>query len=256
MILFNINPRHAYGSRRWPTTLLFLFIPLLLLQNKSYAQEEEKIDNSKPTNLYRRLNAVVESNEDGRVGARLIYNGTVGSNILYSVELPVFSTENKETGQRSYGIGDVRARFFHVTHKNYEKTLGAFGYSVDVFVPGQTGIGSDRWMISPGVLVGVIATDWIQFFPIVSYQYRHHMTTGAVSHGASFQVITPIKFGDKSFMRITPIWQMPDFRNPEVSTALETQFNYFISKKVQLQLFHMAHEKYGNTVRIGTTIFF
>ncbi|NME72342.1 hypothetical protein [Flammeovirga aprica] len=220
-----------------------------------FGQEEEKIDNSKPTNLYQRINAVAEFSDGGTYGTRLIFNGVPRSNMLYSIELPLLYKENQETGQGKFGVGNIRARFFHVTHKNYEKTLGTFGYSVDVFVPGQEGIGDNNLMISPGVLMGVIATETVQFFPIVSYQYRSNMNTGAVTHGASFQVITPVKFNDKCFMRLTPIWQLPDFRNPNITTAFETQFNYFVAPKVQLQLFHMGHEKYGNTFRIGTTIF-
>lgn len=216
---------------------------------------QEKIDNSKPTNLYQRLNAVAEFSDGGTYGTRLIFNGVPKDNILYSIELPLLYKEDAEGKNGKFGVGNLRARFFHVTHKNYEKTFGAFGYSVDVFVPGQEGIGDNNLMISPGVLVGIIATERVQFFPIVSYQYRADITNGAVSHGASFQVITPVKFNDKSFMRFTPIWQLPDFRNGNITTAFETQFNYFVSPKVQLQLFHMGHEKYGNTFRIGTTIF-
>ncbi|NLR94454.1 hypothetical protein [Flammeovirga agarivorans] len=231
-----------------------LIISLLIFWSFSLFGQE-KIDNSKPTNLYQRINAVAEFNDSGTYGTRLIFNGVPKDNILYSIELPLLYKEGVEGQKGKFGVGNIRARFFHVTHKNYAKTLGAFGYSVDVFVPGQEGIGDNNLMISPGILVGVIATEKVQFFPIISYQYRSNINTGAVQHGASFQVITPVKFNDNCFIRFTPIWQMPDFRSSSISMAFETQFNYFISPKVQLQLFHLGHEKFGNTFRIGTTIF-
>ena len=59
-------------------------------------------------------------------------------------------------------------------YKNYEKFVGAFGPSIDIFVPTgkiEDGLGSDRWIISPGFTVGLMASDMIQFFPILSYQY-------------------------------------------------------------------------------------
>lgn len=110
------------------------------------------------------------------------------------------------------GVGDIRARYFWLPYKNYDKLLGAFGPSIDIFVPVgnfENGLGSSRWIISPGITVGLMAADWIQFFPILSYQYSGKQmtdeipeTSKSVSHGFTFQVITPIVFQINSLFRL------------------------------------------------------
>ena len=63
-----------------------------------------------------------------------------------------------------------------------------------------------------------MATDWIQFFPIVSYQYASKPVydnplhaADVATHGMSFQVITPIVFSEKFFVQLTPVFDMNNF---------------------------------------------
>ncbi|BDD02150.1 hypothetical protein [Persicobacter psychrovividus] len=233
-----------------------------------YAQEEEKIDASKPTNFYTLMDNQVEfSPGSNQVGYRASIMYSPAEKHLFMGELPILYNTQTKAG----GVGDVRFRYFYLSHKDYSKTIGAFGPSIDVFAPtgdAEKGLGTGRFIVSPGLTAGIMVADWIQFFPVLSYMYQSKKINGAPQvresipmpddremHGMSFQVITPIVFSERFFTMITPIYQLPDFRHGTTNVACEFLAQYKVSEKMQLSGFYKQDQRLGGTARIGLTFF-
>jgi len=257
--------------------LKLLFIALTLSSSLSLiaqeenastiGQEEEGIDASKPTNFYSFLDNTLElsSQKNQNVfGYRGKLTLALSEAHLVLAEVPLLYNDRTE----KFGIGDLRARYFWLPYKNYDKVIGAFGPSIDIFAPTgsfENGLGSGRWVLSPGVTVGIMAAEWIQFFPILSYQYASKPVydnpspeADMATHGLSFQVITPIVFSEKFFVQLTPIFKMNDFNNQRNDRFEQEVFaSYSINPKMQVTGFYSGKfEDENHTVSAGLTIFF
>ncbi|KXX68073.1 hypothetical protein [Flammeovirga sp. SJP92] len=238
------------------------FIVIALIGHSAFGQEEP-IDASKPTNFYSQVDVQFESAPaQNQYGLRNSFIIAPSEKHLILGELPILTnTQTNETG-----IGDVRLRYFYLPYKNYDKLVGAFGPSVDIYSPTgnvDKGLGSGRWVVAPGLTLGVMAFERIQFFPIISYQYMSEKAgqlnengENNAMHGMTFQVITPIIINQKMYMQVTPIVQLPDFRYSTTNLACEVLVAYSLKEKLQLSGFYKADQSYGQTFRIGTTIFF
>ncbi|OHX66636.1 hypothetical protein [Flammeovirga pacifica] len=237
---------------------------LLLLSNFIFAQEE--IDASKPTNFYTQLYNHLEYNysKNGAdtYGYRAEFMFAPSEAHLILAEMPLL--HNTETGKT--GIGDFRARYFYLPYKNYDKFFGAFGPSVDIFAPTGNydhGLGSGTWLIQPGVTVGLMIADWIQMFPILSYQYTSSPVLERPGlfqdsqHGMSFQIITPIILSEKMFLQVTPIYTASNIgmeRNDRYIQEFIAQ--YALSDKLQLSGFYRGVFKDDNhTARLALVVF-
>lgn len=243
-----------------------LFIVGILFASVAMAQDET-IDASKPTNFYTLLDNTIENtfspnqNVFGYRG-KLLYAPSEAHLILAEVPL----LYNDRTSK--FGIGDLRARYFYLPYKNYDKFFGAFGPSIDVFMPTgsfENGIGSGRWIISPGLTAGLMAADWIQFFPILSYQYQSGLVGSAAPdgvpneelHGVTFQVITPIVFSEKFFVQVTPIFKMNNLGDERQDRYIQEFLGqYVLSETLQASLFYNGNFKDEiHQVSLGLTIF-
>ncbi|OHX67346.1 hypothetical protein NH26_13840 [Flammeovirga pacifica] len=241
---------------------ILALLTLLIWGNYIYAQEEEVIDASKPTNFYSQMDIQFEhAGSNDQYGLRNSFIIAPSEKHLVLGELPIL--HNTKTG--ATGIGDVRLRYFYLPYKNYDKLIGAFGPSIDVYAPTgnvDKGLGNGRWVVAPGLTLGVMAFEKVQFFPIISYQYMSEvagqvdMAGNTAMHGMTFQVVTPIVFNPKMYMQVTPIVQLPDFRHAHTNLACEILLAYSIREKMQLSGFYKADQTYGQTFRLGTTIFF
>lgn len=249
-------------------SILTIYSSVLMAQENEV--EPELIDASKPTNFYSMLDNTLEytmhstdENEQNVFGYRGKLVLALSEEHLVLIELPLLFNDRTS----KFGIGDVRARYFWLPYKNYEKILGAFGPSLDVFAPTgsfENGLGTGRWIVSPGITVGIMAAEWIQFFPILSYQYASKPVydnpipdLDKATHGVSFQVISPVVFSEKFFVQITPILKINDF-NDEKSTRFEQEFSasYFLTSSMQLSGFYNGKfEDKIHTVSLGLTIF-
>ncbi|GAB5557047.1 MAG: hypothetical protein SchgKO_12600 [Schleiferiaceae bacterium] len=227
----------------------------------------QEIDASKPTNFYTQLinNAEYVQNKTG--GNLIGYRGEIlfapSEKHLILGELPVLYNDQTQ----KFGLGDIRARYFYLPYKDYTKTFGAFGPSVDVFMPTgsfEDGLGTSSWTIVPGITAGIMAAEWIQFFPIVSYQYVTKPQTDSIpdafkmeGNGMTFQVITPIVFSPELFAQVTPIYQMPDFNNDSRDGYVqEVLLQYALTPSVQLSGFFRGdfnNETYS--YRLGAVVF-
>lgn len=230
---------------------IFISIVIAILCIKSFAVTAQdttpEIDNAKPTNLYTSVMAEGEISENS-VGMRFsIDKASADGKTMIVGELPVMYDNNSG----KINIENARLRVFHVVNKQYDRVMGTWGASVDVIGPG---VNDDMWMISPGVLLGVMAWEKVQFFPIISYQYRSNFK-GAVQHGISFQVVTPIQINDKFFLRANPAIQLPDFRHSQTDLSFELGSYVTISKNLQWTTTVTTSQHYGNTIRTGISIF-
>tara|TARA_R110000787_G_scaffold131994_3_gene244167 strand:+ start:1191 stop:1973 length:783 start_codon:yes stop_codon:yes gene_type:complete len=253
-----------------------LLILILFSSFITIAQEEGEtdantdsgeMDTSKPTNFYSFIDNTLEySNQENQnvFGYRGKLTLALSEAHMLLAEVPILYNDRTE----KFGIGDLRARYFWLPYKNYEKVIGAFGPSVDVFFPTgdfENGLGSGRFIVSPGITVGIMAADWIQFFPIVSYQYASKpvydnppLAADRDTHGMSFQVLMPIIFSDKFFVQVTPIFKMNDFNNERQDRYEQELFaSYSINPKMQVTAFYNGKfEDKNHTLSAGLSIFF
>jgi hypothetical protein len=127
--------------------ILLLIASLSISTSLTFGQDAEtEIDASKPTNFYTMLDNTLENtNSPGQnvMGYRgkLMYAPSEAHLILG--ELPLLYNDRTE----KFGVGDIRARYFYLPYKNYDKLFGAFGPSIDIFAPTgnfENGIGSIR----------------------------------------------------------------------------------------------------------------
>ncbi|GJM63320.1 hypothetical protein [Persicobacter diffluens] len=247
---------------------LFLSVLMLVFAFQVFAQDQEAaIDASKPTNFYTLLDNQLEYNAGSQqVGYRASIMYSPREKHLLMGELPILHNLNS----KFTGLGDIRMRYFYLPHKDYSKVLGAFGPSIDVYAPTgdfNKGLGSGRWIVAPGITAGILVTDWISFFPVLSYMYQSQrmVATDPESvkkfgdpremHGMSFQLITPIVFSERFFSMITPVIQMPDFRNGQTNLACEFMAQYALTPKAQISGFYKTDQRMGNIFRLGMTFY-
>lgn len=248
------------------TVLILVYLAFNLgLGLNSFAQEE-KIDASKPTNFYTFLDNTLEltSSENQNVfGYRGNLTYAPSAEHLILGELPLLYNDRTQ----KFGLGDLRVRYFWLPYKDYSKFVGAFGPSVDLFIPTgsyEDGLGSSSWVISPGVTVGLMAADWIQFFPILSYQYVSKQTTDLIPEsqkkarqGLTFQVLIPVVISPKFFMQFTPVFSKNDFDDDRADRfAQEITGAYSLTDKLQLSGYFRGNFKDETyTYRMGLTVF-
>ena len=129
----------------------------------------------------------------------------------------------------------------------------------------EDGLGSSRWLIQPGVTVGLMLADWIQAFPIVSYSFTSKPTTDRIpegrkknKYGLTLQSIVPIVFSEVFFVQVTPIYSISDFSNSDENRYIqEVQATYTLTPKFQLAGFWQGvFEDDAHTFRAGLTVFF
>ncbi len=228
----------------------------------------EDFDPSKPTNFYTLLSNNVEANIRGQGGnivgyrGELIYSPSEAHLIL--AELPLLYN----TGTKRFGLGDVRTRYFYLPYKNYDRVVGAAGPSIDVFWPTgrvSNGLGSESFVISPGFTLGLIFADWIQAFPVISYQLVTKSMSASippedkkVTHGINLQAIIPIVFHPQFFMQVTPIGLIQDVtRRQSTRYIQELLAQYQPWTKVAINAFWRGNfTDKDQTVRLGVTVFF
>jgi hypothetical protein len=248
--------------------LSLLLSSLFLLYSASlFAQEKGPIDASKPTNFYSYLNNAVEFISRERNGNLVGYR----ANVTYSPserhlilgEVPL--QYNLQKGK--FGIGDIRARYFYLPYKNYEKFFGAFGPSIDIIAPVgnvSNGIGTGRWIIAPGLAGALMFADWFQVFPVLSYQYMSKPVSSDSTevndpiNGITLQFISVLAPSQKLFFTITPTFN-EHFLNGTGSFSYiqELSLGYMVAPKGQISAYLKGDFKDNlYQVSVGYTVFF
>lgn len=192
-------------------TTMFCFC--LFISAIGQQKNEPVIDASKPTNFYNSVNHAFEYISRPEGGNLMGYRANLvlapSDRNLILAEVPVlYNSESKKVG-----LGDVRARYFYLPYKNYERFFGVFGPSIDIIAPTGSmanGIGTGRWTIAPGIAMGLMFSEKIQVFPVISYQYlskpvnSDNAPANAEIKGGSLQFITVLVPAQKTFFQITP----------------------------------------------------
>ncbi len=244
-----------------------ILVACLLAGSTALAQEAE-IDSSKPTNFYSFLDNTFEyqrvDEETSLVGYRGNVTLALSAAHLLLAEVPLL----RNTKTQKFGVGDVRARYFYLPYKNDDRFFGAFGPSVDVFMPTGSfddGLGSSSWVVSPGVTVGLMIANWIQAFPVVSYTYTSKPDTDSIPedqktdlHGFSIQSLIPIVFSESFFIQFTPIYSVPNIEETSTDRYSQELFaSYALTPTLQLTGFWKVVPTDDNhTLRFGLTTFF
>ena len=232
-----------------------------------YRKEGDVIDASKPTNFYSYLNNAVEfisrENNWNIIGyrANITYSPSERHLILGEVPLQF----NVQKGK--VGFGDIRARYFFLPYKNYEKFFGAFGPSVDIIAPVgnvANGIGTGRWVVAPGVAGALMFSEMFQVFPVLSYQYMSKPVTSDITmvndpmNGITLQFISVLAFSEKAFVSVTPIFNQLYLNGTGTFSYIqEVSFGYMVGPKGQLSAYFKGDFK-DNLYQMsaGYTVFF
>lgn len=229
----------------------------------------QEVDASKPTNFYPLLDNSLEYNSRESRGNLMGYRAQLiwppSDKHLFLFEVPLLYNE----GTKRFGLGDLRGRYFFLPYKNYDNFFSAFGPSIDVFAPTgsfESGLGGSTWSISPGVTAGLMLADWIQAFPIVSYQFVSKATTDLIPEsrkralsGLTFQAIIPVVFTQAFFAQITPVYAISDLEDASSSSRYiqEVLLAYSLAPTLQASVFWRGNfEDKDHTVRAGVTVFF
>lgn len=245
---------------------IILIVTASLLCTQMMNAQDKEIDASKPTNFYSMLDNTMEFSSQKNQNV-FGYRGKVSlapsEAHLILGEIPIMYNDRTS----KFGLGDIRARYFYLPYKDYSKTIGAFGLSVDVFMPTgnfENGLGSGRWIVAPGVTAGIMAAEWVQFFPVLSYQYMSKPTydnptpeaNNDVS-GITFQVITPIVFSEKFFVSLTPIYKINNINNINQDRfAYEFLASFSLTATMLLTGFYSGTpEEEIHTMSVGLTIY-
>ncbi|GJM65107.1 hypothetical protein [Persicobacter diffluens] len=191
-----------------------------------YSQEQE-IDPSKPTNLYSGAGielGAVGKDKVARLSAMFSWNP---KNLLLS-ELPF-----KVSPEGKMQAGNLRLRYFNVPYLDYSKTFGAFGLSVDAFIPVGNADGG-RITVAPGAVLGLIASEKFSMFPIASYLYTSKSRFQKIEgdhemHGAQFELMMVYSSGN-FYARTSPKYKLYDFKSGTESCSVDLMFGWTVGK--------------------------
>jgi len=150
---------------------------LMVCSSSIAAEEQADIDPSKPTNLYTNIDSNFELQDhpgDGDLyGLNIIAAVAFNDFNRLDIELPIHRTAFIESDNKT-GLGDIRLRYFWVGYKKDEARFHAAGVSIDTFFPTgdpDTGHGAGSMLIAPGFTFGFRVAEWLDLFPVFSYQH-------------------------------------------------------------------------------------
>ena len=237
------------------TQISILIVAFFLISLLGYGQEEQakSKDNSKPTNVYSQVDNFLEFTQYktfNTFGYNPKLSYTPNEDNALNIEVPfLYSTKTDK-----FGLSDIRLRYFYIPYRDYSKTFGAFGASMDVFIPTgkfEDGLGSSSWRFSPGFTFGLIINEsqTISAFPVISYIYTTEPTSDQipeelkeVDHGINFQVISSFVLSEDAFLLVTPIYDIKDIDDEkEDEFLLEVELVFDIARdKYQVGGFYRA----------------
>ena len=167
-----LNHQLFVPSQFWLMLIMMFSIPEIAFGQDDTSKEK---DNSKPTNVYSQIDNFLEFTKYktfNTFGYNPKLSYTPNEDNALNIEIPLlYSTKTDK-----FGLSDIRLRYFYIPYRDYSKTFGAFGASVDVFIPTgkfEDGLGSSSWRFSPGFTFGLILNEsqTISAFPVISYIY-------------------------------------------------------------------------------------
>jgi hypothetical protein len=245
--------------------ILFSIIGLIPAQDQA-AKEK---DNSKPTNVYSQIDNFLEYTSYktyNTFGYNPKISYTPNEDNALNLEVPfLYSTKTNK-----FGLSDIRLRYFYIPYRDYSKTFGAFGASMDIIAPTgsyEDGLGSSSWRFSPGFTFGLMLNEsrTISAFPVISYIYTTKPATDLipedqkeVDHGLNIQVISSFVLSDDAFLLVTPIYDLKDLkdeREDEFIIEIENVFDIARDKYQVGWFYRGAFASNSHTFRVFFTVF-
>lgn len=176
-------------------------------------QDSIKIDASNAGNLYTQINTSFEfKNVEGdyniyglRVNAQYAFN----ANNLLLFEVPLLYNDHTQ----KFGISDFRVRYYTAVMRNMTKTFTFLIPFADVSIPTGSfsrGLGTGRWSIGAGLIVGIRVNQRFSLYPGINYLYvtkdRVELPIDDHANGVSFQTNASLKLSKRTFVFINPIF--------------------------------------------------
>lgn len=231
-----------------------ILLPFLLLSFSIsvFSQETQDIDPSKPTNLYTQINVlgdVTFSDNFNTYGTRLNFQYAFNPDNLLLAEVPLLYNDATE----SFGLADIRVRYFHALKRYTDQRLFAIAPFLDVSIPtgdAEKGLGADTWSLAGGVVFGVLLSEKASLFPGLSYVYLTEPEIG----GVGIQTNLSYSFSKNTFLFVNPIVTL--FENQTIWTG-EFNLNHIVTPnklKINLGWYpNFTNEIHG--IRGGATFF-
>ncbi|NQZ45858.1 MAG: hypothetical protein HRT65_16255 [Flavobacteriaceae bacterium] len=218
----------------------------------SYAQDNQDIDPSKPTNLYTQINALGEftsSDNFNTYGTRFNFQYAFDPDNLVLAEVPLLYNDLSN----SFGLSDIRVRYFNAIKRNLSESIIALVPFADITVPTgsvENGLGADTWSLAGGVILGVLLSEKVSLFPGINYVYL----TAPNESGVGLQTNMSLRFNQNSFVFVNPIVTFFDF-----DTIFQAEFVYnhiIVPNKFKVVAGWLPNfTTEANTFRIGATFF-
>jgi hypothetical protein len=257
------------------------------LWSSAQAQADGSIDPSVPTNLYTNIDFNFEVQDhpgDGDLyGINIIAAVAFNDENRLDVELPIHRTAF-ETVENKTGLGDIRLRYFWIGYKKDGAAVGlsAAGLSLDSYFPTgdpDTGHGSGNYLIAPGVTLGFHLADWLDVFPVLSYQ--HSIGEGrrqpggpdaggtpvppgqkpdeeAETRGVRIEIVSVVPLPHDAWLQVIPLYSS-DFVTEAQSANLRLQFGIMLNARnafqAEYQREFVSQRSMQNMIRVAWSYF-
>lgn len=194
------------------SALCVCLLPAMGLQAQEAQDSVPKIDASNAGNLYTQINIGVEfkdaAGEYNVYGTRINAQYAFNPNNLVLFEVPFLYNDHT----RKFGVSDFRVRYYTAVMRNMTKTLTFLIPFADVSIPTgsfKRGLGTGRWSLGTGLILGVRVNKRLSVFPGISYIYvtkdRVELPHDDHSNGVSLQTNASYKITKRLFMFVNPI---------------------------------------------------
>lgn len=243
---------------------LFLLLPMGLQAQESQ-DTIQKIDPSNAGNLYTQINTGFEfknvAGDHNIYGLRVNGQYAFNPNNMVLFEVPFLYNDYT----RKFGISDFRIRYYMAVMRNMTKTLTFLIPFADVSLPTgsfKRGLGTGRWSLSAGVILGVKINKRFSLYPGVSYVYvtedRVELPIDDHSNGVSLQTNASLKLSKRAYVFINPIFTYSyTLSSWHTNWRGELNFNYMIKPTFKVNVgWNPDFTNETHLVKAGSTFFF
>lgn len=245
--------------------LIFLMSHTCLYAQENEQQDTIKIDPSNAGNLYTQINTSFEfkhvKGEYNIYGPRINGQYAFNPNNLVLFEVPFLYNDRT----KKFGISDFRVRYYTAAMRNMTKTFTFLIPFADISLPTGSysrGLGTGRWSLGTGLIVGIRVNKRLSFFPGINYLYvtkdRVELPIDDHSNGISIQTNASYKFTKRLYTFINPIFTYTySLHSWHTNWKAEVNLNYLIKPTFKIGVgWSPDFTNESNLFRIGSTFYF
>lgn len=250
---------------RITVSCLFFIISFTVARAEVLQDSTKKVDPSNAGNLYTQINTNFEFKT--LPGGYEIYglrvNGQYAFNMNNMIMFEVPFLYNDHTDK--FGISDLRVRYYTAVMRNMTKTFTFLIPFADVSLPTGSftrGLGTGRWSIGVGAILGIRVNNHLSVFPGISYVYvtedRVELPVDDHSNGISLQTNASLKFSKRAYVFINPILTYTYMLSSwHANWRGELNFNYLIKPTFKVNAgWYPDFTNESHQFRIGSTFYF